>query len=386
MTAFDLGPAPVMVASGSAVRPQQASAELRREVREFIAVQRDEGLFEPGLDTWLAGFDPAFSAALGRRGWLGMTIPVDLGGHGRSAFERFVVIEELLAAGAPVAAHWFADRQIAPSLLRFGTSAQQRQFLPQIVAGECFFAIGLSEPDSGSDLASVRTRAVPTEGGWLISGTKIWTSGAHLCHFMLTLVRTGPGRHDGLSQMLIDLSDPGITMRPILMMTGEHHFNEVVLDEVFVPNEMVLGTVGNGWEQVTAELAYERSGPERFLSTIQLLVQLCRHALSTGEDAAIRAVGDIYSQLWSVRQLSLQVAAALDMGKVPDTTAALVKDIGTQFEQESVDLVRSVVRDLVPGSTLDKLLWQATQHSPGFTLRGGTNEVLRILIARGLTS
>src|SRR5699024_10502865 len=196
----------------------------------------------------------------------------------RSALERFAVTEELLAAAAPVAAHWIADRQIGPSLLRFGTEEQRRMYLPGIARGEVYFGIGMSEPDSGSDLASVPTKGVRPDGGWLVTGTKVWTSGAPHAHAFFALVRTAPldssHRHAGLSQLIVPLDSTGVTIRPIHLLTGEHHFNEVVLDEVFVPDSMVLGEVGQGWHQVTSELAFERSGPERFLSTYPLIAVL----------------------------------------------------------------------------------------------------------------
>jgi acyl-CoA dehydrogenase len=220
-------------------------------------------------------------------------------------------------------------------------------------------------------------------GGWLVSGTKLWTSNAHRCHWMLTLVRSAPGRHDGLTQLLIPLDSPGITVRPVTLMTGEHHFNEVVLDSVFVPDECLLGAAGNGWAQVNAELAYERSGPERFLSTFQLVVELCRYAATTSDERAAAALADLYSQLWSLRELSIRVAAALDAGEVPDAAAALVKDLGTRFEQDCIEVVRRAAA-VTPGGRLDALLWNATLHSPGFTLRGGTSQVLRIIVTRGL--
>jgi acyl-CoA dehydrogenase len=208
-----------------------------------------------------------------------MTLPRQYRGTDAGALHRFVVTEELLAAGAPVAAHWIADRQSGPALLRFGTEQQRAEILPGIARGELYFAIGMSEPDSGSDLASVRTRASRVDGGWLVNGTKLWTSGAHHAHFMITLVRTAPpaqapaeaDRHAGLSQLIVDLAAPGVQVRPIRLLTGEHHFNEVVLADVFVPDSRLLGRAGDGWHQVTSELAFERSGPERILSTFPLL-------------------------------------------------------------------------------------------------------------------
>jgi len=214
--------------------------ELRAQVREFLG----SWAFTPRCDSWLTGADPAFSRALGERGWLGMTLPERYGGHGRSPLERFVVIEELLAAGAPVGAHWIADRQTGPSILAHGTEEQKQRFLPAIARGEGFFAIGMSEPDSGSDLASVRTRAeVDGEGGWRLNGTKVWTSGAHIAHAILLLARSAPlenDRHAGLSQFIVPLPSEGVTIRPILGLSGEHHFNEVVFDDVFVPWENVF--------------------------------------------------------------------------------------------------------------------------------------------------
>ncbi|MGV0797378.1 acyl-CoA dehydrogenase family protein, partial [Mycolicibacterium elephantis] len=188
------------------------TASLRAEVREFLAEQLSAGAFTPSVDAWLTGWDENFTKALAAHGYLGMTVPVEYGGHGRSFIERFVVTEELLAAGAPVAAHWIADRQIVPSVLKYGTEHQKKEFLPRIVRGDCFFGIGMSEPDSGSDLASVRTKAVPVDGGWLLSGTKVWTSGAHRAHAFIALARTAPvdrdNRHAGLSQFIVDLRGP----------------------------------------------------------------------------------------------------------------------------------------------------------------------------------
>jgi alkylation response protein AidB-like acyl-CoA dehydrogenase len=282
----------------------EAAGELRAQVREFIAGELAAGRFTPRCDSWHVGWDEAFSRRLGARGWLGMTIPVAYGGQGRSALDRYVATEELLAAGAPVAAHWIADRQTAPALLRYGTEAQKERYLPAS-RGECYVALGPSEPDAGSDLAGVRTRAARVAGGWELSGTKVWTTGAHHAHVITVLARSGPpdgrNRHAGLSQFLVNLPDPAVRVRPIRLLSGEHHFNEVVLDGVRVPDDMVLGEPGEGWRQVTAELAYERSGPERFLPTFPLLDHLVRQLAEQG--AAGRAdtarLGEAVARLWT---------------------------------------------------------------------------------------
>ncbi|MGC0367544.1 acyl-CoA dehydrogenase [Rhodococcus sp. 27YEA15] len=365
------------------------SETIRAEVREFLVDEHSARSFEPRCDSWLAGFDPSFSRRLGERGWIGTTFPTKYGGLGADAFTRFVLAEELLAAGAPVAAHWIADRQSGASLLRFGTEEQRERFLPGIARGELYFAIGMSEPDAGSDLAAVRTKAVRADGGWLVDGTKVWTSHAHGAHQMLTLVRTSPldtgRRHDGLSQFVIDLSSPGVKCNPINLMSGAHHFNEVVLDNVFVPDQDVLGTIGDGWNQVTHELAYERSGPERFLSSYPLLEAARPYLAAT--PGGRRVLGRLTAELWTLRSMSIAVAAELHAGRRPDVAAAIVKDQGTRFERDLVHVVAEqieVTPDPTATGTLAAMLAGALLHAPGFTIRGGANEVLRGVIAKAV--
>jgi alkylation response protein AidB-like acyl-CoA dehydrogenase len=364
-------------------------ASLRALVRAFVAEQIGRGAWQPQIDGWLSGWNPQFSKELAARGWVGMAIPKEYGGHGSSALARYVVIEELLAAGAPVAAHWMADRQIAPALQRHGSAAQRAEFLPKIAAGEFFAAVALSEPDTGSDLASVRTRAIPSTGGWWLTGTKIWTSGAHGADAIFVLARSAPAdadnRHAGLSQFIVDPQAPGVQVRPIPILTGSLDFNEIVLNDVFVPAERLLGEPGQGWHQVTSELAYERSGPERFLSTFPLLVALVGElAAGPTDPTAAAAVGSLITRLWTLRQMSISVAAALDAGEAPALAAALVKDVGTRFESTIAEAARQLCARPGQGGEFARLLADAVLHSPAFTLRGGTNEVLRGIVARGL--
>jgi acyl-CoA dehydrogenase len=363
---------------------------LRREVRAFVGDEIAQGRWAPGVDSWLTGWDPSFSKRLAERGWLGMTIPAEYGGHGRGFLERFAVTEELLAAGAPVAFHWIADRQVAPSLLRFGTEEQKQEYLPRIAAGECSFAIGMSEPDSGSDLASVRARAEKAEGGWRVTGTKVWTGGAHEAEAFIALVRTAPAdpqhRHDGLSQLIVDLRAPGVRISPIISMTGRHHFNEVHLNEVFVPDRRLLGEVGSGWEQVTSELAYERSGPERWLSTFLLVRAWASGAAGGGNLGAGGGdvgLGATVARLRALHQMSLAVAGALQAGTDADVPAAMVKVLGTRFEGDIAERAHLGTR-VGDQSAYSEAVDLALLQRPGFTLRGGTNEILRGVIARGL--
>ena len=367
-------------------------ARIRSAIREFLAADRDEFGWEPAVDSWLARWDTGFSSRLADAGFVGMTIPTEYGGRGLGHLHRYVVTEELLAHGAPVAAHWFSDRQFGPSLLSYGSDEQRRTLLPVIAAGRMYAAIGMSEHGAGSDLAAVKTRANRADGGWSLSGTKVWTSGAHLAHRVVVLARTSPldpeHRHAGFSQFIVQLDSPGITIDPIVQMGGEHHFNEVTFDEVFVPDTDVLGTIGDGWRQVTSELGFERSGPERILSTVTLILETVRALPDEVDDGTTAAVGDLFARMISLRQLSISVARALAGGEDAASQAALVKDLGTRFEQDSVELVADLLDRVDHRSPragrLHELLAAARLHSPLFTLRGGTNEVLRGVVARGM--
>lgn len=365
--------------------------ELRAQVRAFIKDHAD------GWSGWTVGqswtaFDRDFSKAVAREGWIGMTWPKRYGGGERTMFERYVVLEELLAAGAPVGAHWIADRQSGPLLLRVGTEAQKQLYLPPITRGETTFCIGLSEPDSGSDLASIRSRADKTETGWRINGRKIWTTNAHHSEFMIALLRTGAGpseRQAGLSQFIIDLRSKGVEIREIQDMTGEAHFNEVTFDDLLVGDDALVGVVGNGWEQVTAELALERSGSERFMSSFPLLPPTLDRVIADGtaDRLAARRIGRAIAELATLREMSVSIAGMLAEGELPNLEASVVKELGAGFEQGLPDLVRELVSVELGASSPDRLgqmLAAVTQQAPTFSLRGGTREILRGIIARGL--
>lgn len=376
-----------------------AALALREEVRAFLKTEIAAGSFTPRLGH--TEFNAEFTRKLARRGWIGMTWPKRYGGGERSYLERFVVTEEMLAAAAPCAAHWFGDRQTGPSLLKHGSEAQKQRFLPAIASGECYFALGMSEPNSGSDLASVKTRAERVAGGWRVTGQKVWTSWAHKAHAFFVLCRTSAdsgNRHEGLSQLIVELNAPGVTVRPIRFMNGHHHFNEVFLDGVFVPDDMVVGEVGEGWKQVTSELALERSGPERYMTTFPLLIELIRRLGSRPDARAQEMVGRLTARFWSLRRMSLAIALTLDPG--PDgghgaakggvdlaTEAALVKDMGTFHEREIIDAARLLVAvEPAPEATdtFERYLADSIVCAPVATIRGGTTQVLRTLIARRL--
>ncbi len=367
----------------------EATEKLRGEVRAFLSRELAGMSAQEKASSW-GGRNPAFSKRMAEMGWIGMTWPKKYGGHERSAIERYVVLEEMLAAGAPVGAHWIADRQSGPSILRFGTEEQRQTLVPKIAAGECFFCIGMSEPDSGSDLAATRTRAVAVDGGFKINGTKIWTSGAHSAHYMILFCRTdakGDDRHAGVSQFIVPMTTPGITVRPIYDLSNQHHFNEVVFEDMFVPTSTLLGNQGDGWKQVTGELAYERSGPDRFLSTFTLLIEGFQMLGERVDDRAAIALGRIIAHLMTLRRMSRSIAGMLQRGEDPAVHAAVVKELGTSLEQEMVEVLRLLVDAEPDGASNNPyvaVLAHTILHAPSFSLRGGTREILRGMIARGL--
>src|SRR5271170_1039595 len=366
--------------------------ELRQEVRAFLRHEEEAGTFSP--HNGKGGFSREFSRKMGAKGWIGMTWPRQYGGHERSQLERYVVTEEMLAAHAPTRAHSTADRQSGPVILRYGQEEIRQKILPQIAAGELCFCIGLSEPNSGSDVFAASTRATKTDGGWLVNGRKIWTSNAHQADYMIGLLRTSnktPENHrHGLTQFLIDMKSKGITIRPIINLTGAHDFNEVIFDDVFVPDLHMIGEVDMAWKQASAELAYERSGPDRWLETLQSLVELVRVAGPEPSERQAEGIGREVAHLATMRRMSLSVAGMLQAGKTPAAEASIVKDLGTNFEQalpNKVRLMAPVRGDSDPDSNDDRFeqaLNYTTLIAPKLTIQGGTREILRGIIARGL--
>ena len=366
--------------------------KLREEVRAFIAEEIEAGTIKPSGATGGDSFSREFSRKVGAKGWLGMTWPKKYGGHERTFLVRYVVTEELRIANAPVRLHFVADRQSGPILIKYAPEHIKMKVLPAICRGECCFAIGMSEPNSGSDLFAARTKATKTDGGWLINGTKIWTSNAHQADYMIGLFRTSQptkeNRRHGLTQFLVDMKTKGITCNPVYQITGHHDFNEVVFENAFIPEDHVLGEIDGAWKQATSELAYERSGPERFLETYYVLEELVR---VLGPDPDVRGaegLGRLVAQLHTLRRMSVSVAGMLHAGKEPVLEAAIVKDVGTIWEQKLPHKARELAAFSEPEATnqvpFEKKLAYATTIAPKLTIQGGTTEVLRGIIARGL--
>ncbi len=377
--------------------PPHAQA-LRSKVRTFLGDHLQGLSTERRARSWM-GFDAGFSRAMAAEGWVGLTLPKSAGGASMDAFSRYVLVEEMLSAGAPVSAHWIADRQSGPLIWKFGSERQQAKYLPRICSAEAFFCIGMSEPQAGSDLASVRTRASrsPDGRGWRLNGQKVWTTNAHRSHYMIALVRTSGApedRQQGLSQFIVDLTLPGISVRSIEDLTGDAHFNEVFFDDVQLGDDALIGEEGAGWKQVNAELAFERSGPERIYSSIVLfdawLAYLrVRRTAGTAPTATETALaGRIACELAVLRSLSISLTAQLAAGHGPLVEAALVKDLGTQFEQDIpawlADALGSADNLPLAADELLRTLAYVSQIAPTYSLRGGTREILRGMIARGL--
>jgi alkylation response protein AidB-like acyl-CoA dehydrogenase len=316
-----------------------------------------------------------------------MTWPKAYGGHERTPYERYVVCEELLAAGAPQGSHWIADRQSGPQILRNGTQKLKDEVLPRIAAGQCTIAIGMSEPDSGSDLSSIRTRAEKVDGGYRVYGRKVWTTNAQHADYIIALCRTSPrgeDRYAGLSQLVVPMDGDGITVRPLRDLRGEEELNEITLDGVFVPQDHLLGREGEGWRLVNEELAFERSGPDRILSTFGLLATMTEAVGRSPDRLAAMEIGRLTGRLSAIRQLSLQINRRISAGGQVGALAPIMKDLGTALEQEIPEVARRLL-DVTPsldGSVIEATLATAILSAPSFSLRGGTREILKGIIAR----
>ncbi|MFF1253725.1 acyl-CoA dehydrogenase family protein [Pseudarthrobacter sp. NPDC058329] len=359
---------------------QQTMEDLRTKVRALAEDWFRESGTRPLMDPWLRGFEPEFSKRLSSEGLIGITWPAEYGGGGRSNAARLAVTEELLRAGAPSAAHWISERQIGPAILRHGSAALKEEILPGIVSVDNIFCLGMSEEHAGSDLAAVRTRAEKVDGGWLLTGRKMWTGYAHKATHAYVLARTSDGvrKHEGLSEFIVDMGE-GVSVTPILNMAGEHRFNQVDFRDVFVPDIRLLGAEGNGWRQVVEQLSFERGGAERYLSSYLLFTELLRRLRKTGIGLQ-EMVGSLVQRLTVLRHLAFLTAEALDRGEAPIRQAAALKLLGNQFEVDILESFRKTLRPEDLARTSNYSI--GVQSAPGFELRGGSVEVLLSIIAK----
>ena len=367
----------------------------RQDIRTFVREAMPEPPDIPE-DAWIVGFDRMFSKKLAARGWIGLTWPREYGGQGKSYLDRLILTEELLRHGAPVAAHWLGDRQMGPSILRYGTPEQKRKFLPGIIAGDTVFCIGMSEPGAGSDLAGLQTKAVDDGDAYILSGQKIWTSFAHLADYCYLVARTNPDvpKHKGISEFLVDMRTPGITIKPIVDMTGAHHFNEVFFDQVRIPKNCLVGEKDRGWYQIASQLDYERSGIERLMSNYPLLGAITRYVQETGQiqrELVRHRLAQLHIEFTMGRFLVYKVAWLLTQGVIPNAESAAAKAYCTEFEQRLAQAASDLMGgygQLLPGSHQARLhgrIARAYLYAPAYTIQGGTSTILRNIIAtRGL--
>jgi alkylation response protein AidB-like acyl-CoA dehydrogenase len=330
-------------------------------------------------DAWIAAPDRAFSLELAKRGWLGMTWPVEAGGGGRSPLERFIVFEALLTTGAPMATSWFADRQMGPTLLQFGTPEQQATFLPQILDGTSAWSIGMSEPDAGSDVASIRTRAERDGDDFVVNGQKIWNSGAASADWIYLIARTDPDAkpHAGLSELIVDMRAPGITITPIKDMTGNDHFCEVFFEDVRVPVANLVGELNGSFRQVMRQMEHERGGPDRLLSNRKLYDD-CLAVADTGDPRVRQEVAAIESGYRIGRLLVLREV----MGQAPRQFSAATKTFCTELEQRIAAFCASVLgpQALLAEPGLGGRVARNVCYAPAYTIMGGTSQILRNIL------
>ncbi len=349
---------------------------LGAEAREVGA--RAAARVEMPEDSWLIGNDREFSRELAERGWLGMTWPVEHGGGGHSALERFVVVEALIATGAPIAATWFADRQIGPTLLQFGDDEQRRRWLPGIINGTDQWSIGMSEPDAGSDVASIRTRAVRDGDHWVVNGQKIWTSGAADADWIYLIARTDPEAkpHQGLSEFIVDMNSPGVTIKPIKDATGNQHFCEVFFEDVLVPDAHLVGQPNGSFSQVMRQMEHERGGIDRLLSNRAIYDVLLDEVRAAGgiADPLIRQE---LARAETIYTLARQMIMREVVGQAPAGWSAITKTLATEFELDVADLCGRLIG-------ADAMLWNRVSrnicYAPAYTLMGGTTMILRNII------
>jgi len=375
--------------------------KFRQEVRDFLEEELRQGLWEPSCDAWIMGFDPAFTKRVTQRGWIGLTWPKECGGQGRSFVDRLIITEEMLRYGAPAACHWFADRQIGGAIVHYGTDEQKNEILPKILKGEAYVGLGMSEPEAGSDLASLKTRAIEDGDDFIIDGQKVWTSGGSHMNWIYLVARTDPeaAKHRGISEFFFETNLPGITIRPIVDITGGVHFNEVFLDGVRVPKKYLIGEKNRGFYQILNQLDYERSGMERLMANYPLfeaLIQYTKENKRNGkplsEEPVIRSkLAQLKIELEIGRLHMYRVALVMDEGRAPNWESAMSKAYGTAFEQRLAGTAIEILGlygQLAPESKLVPLRGMAYHSylsSKGYSLQAGTSEILKnILAARKL--
>ncbi|GAB4335565.1 MAG: acyl-CoA dehydrogenase family protein [Dehalococcoidia bacterium] len=369
-----------------AFTPEQEA--FRKELQDFL---KQEVPQRSDLD----GYDRAFSKKLAERHWIGIAWPREYGGQGLGSVEQMIYTEEMILHSAPRGYHFTAERQVGPSLILHGTEEQKREWIPKIINADVSFALGLSEPGAGSDLASVQTRAVRDGDEYIVNGQKIWTSGAHRCDAIWLVVRTDPAapKHRGISCLMVDLDSPGITIRPLVDMTGAHHFNEVFFEDVRVPVDRRVGEENRGWYILAEHLDFERSGIERLVDLQHLFNEVMELARERARQdklpAALRQrLAELNIELNVGRLLCYRVAWLQSVGRVPNYEASMAKAFGTEWSQRAMAAAMNLIQldgGAYRDGTLAARVARTYLNAVSRTIAGGTSEIQRNIIAtRGL--
>jgi alkylation response protein AidB-like acyl-CoA dehydrogenase len=372
--------------------------KFREEVRSFLEGEIKQGLWEPEIDAWIMGYDPEFTKRLSAKGWIGLTWPKEYGGAGRSFIDRLILTEELLRYGAPAACHWFADRQIGGAVVKHGTDEQKKEILPKIINGEMYVGLGMSEPEAGCDLVSLKTKAILKDGNYVVDGGKTWTSGGKHMNWLYLLARTDPEapKHKGISEFVIPIDLQGITTGIIKDITGGEHWNEVFFDQVKVDPKYVIGRVNGGWGQVMEQLAYERSGMERLMANYPVFEAVIKYVKETeqggrllSKDPLIRQkLAQIKVEYEIGRIFMYRVALVMDENRSPEWEASMSKAYSTAFEQRLAITALEILGpygQLKPGSKYVKLSGHALHSylsSKGYSLQAGSTEILKNILAQ----
>jgi acyl-CoA dehydrogenase len=379
-------------------RLTEEQQKFRQEIREFLEGEIKQGLWEPTCDAWIMSHNPEFTKRVSKKGWIGLTWPKEYGGAGRSFIDRLILTEEMLRYGAPAASHWFADRQIGGAVVHYGTPEQKKEFLPLILRGEAYVGLGLSEPEAGSDLASLKTKATEDGDNYIIDGQKVWTSGGGHMNWIYLVARTDPAapKHKGISEFFFPTNLPGITIRPIEDITGGVHFNEVFFDGVRIPKKSLIGERNKGFFQVLNQLDYERSGMERLMANYPLFTALLQYVKETKYDgrplSADPLIRSRIAQLkvdFEVGRLHMyRIAMVMDSGRAPNWEASLTKAYSTAFEQRlagaSIEIA-GLYGQLSPKNkqaAMKGMAYHSYLSSKGYSLQAGATEILKNIVAQ----
>ena len=345
-------------------------------LRERAQVVAEQGVADFGRhnDSWINGFSKDFAKVMAAEGWIGMGWPVEHGGQARPPIERVIVAEEMIGAGAPIAAMWFADRQMGPTMIAYGTADQQAEYLPKMLSGETTWCIGMSEPDSGSDLASLKTSAVRDGDDFIVNGQKIWTSFGEVADYCYLICRTatdGPP-HKGISEVVVPMDLPGIEVRPITDMTTNRHFCEVYFTDVRVPVENLVGVEGDAFKQTMVQLQHERGGIDRLVSNKALFDE----AVSVADTSDPRVRQEIADLTIGYRLGRLLVYREV-LRQAPEGFSAATKCFCTEHQIRVADFG---ARMLGPAATLDSEWSREVSYGPAYTIMGGTSDIMRNIL------